>query len=438
MAKSILPFVLFWLAAAPVFAQKQPPPLLNVFLDFYNSPAEPGFLKSEIAFVNYVRDPALCDVQVQQTTELAGNDARREVLFFFGRGRFEGQNDTASFVVQPAENQGIVRERLLRAFKKGLLKYLLQTEWAASIDYALSGADNAPVRDGWNLWTYNLNLNGRFFGNAFHDDNGFFGKYSRASRETDLQGAFNVWRTGQLWRFDAGVRYVGSFGRDEYVNYPAFPAALDTVFHTTSERLLLDAELVRTLGQHFSVGAWGAFNRNYTANQYNSSQLQHQLSVAAGVEYSFLPYRDWFRRQFVVGYYLSYFDNDTGLYIGGPTISPLVHHLYTDFARVSKWGYFALGLDCDYQPSPDYWDSFATSARAQLGLNLRQNLFLTLGGNFSLNNRQSQSIGTSPPTVFSRNARSTSYFSEIGIAYYFGSGFQNIINPRLWRTNAAL
>lgn len=432
MAKSILPLLLFWLAAAPFFAQKQPPPLLNVFLDFYNPPFEPGFLKSEIAFVNYVRDPALCDVQVQQTTELPGNDASRAVLFFFGRGRFEGLNDTASFVIQPAENQGIVRERLLRAFKKGLLKYLIQTEWAASIDYALPGADNTPVRDGWNLWTYNVDLNGSILGNRFTDNNGFFGTYSHTVRYTQLDGGLNIWHIGQRWRFGSGLRYAGNHEREELVNFPAFPVALDTVYHRTSERLLLDVGVARALGERFSVGLFLDAQRSYSASQPGGQSLRHYLETSAGIEYSFVPYREWFRRRLVVGYLLGYETDDNVIYAPGPTASPLLQTVYAGFAKVDKWGYITASAQGRYQFSRDFWSLFSAYADAKLGINLRRNIFLTVGGDLTWSNRQQSST----PTVYSRNARSLRYSSEIGIAYYFGSGFQNIINPRMWQAGS--
>lgn len=74
---------------------------LRVFLDCTNVFCDFDYLRTEVAFVNYVRDRAAADVHVLVTGQDAGAGGQGYTLLFIGRERFAGAADTLRFVTTP-------------------------------------------------------------------------------------------------------------------------------------------------------------------------------------------------------------------------------------------------------------------------------------------------------------------------------------------------
>ena len=55
------------------------------------------YIKDEISYVNYVRDPKEADVTILRTSQTAGNGGEKYTLIFEGRKKFLNRNDTLEF-----------------------------------------------------------------------------------------------------------------------------------------------------------------------------------------------------------------------------------------------------------------------------------------------------------------------------------------------------
>jgi len=73
---------------------------IKIFLDC-NS-CDKDFIRTEITFVNYVRDRTQADVHVLITTQETGSGGKEYSLTFIGQNAFENKNDTLHFTTKPS------------------------------------------------------------------------------------------------------------------------------------------------------------------------------------------------------------------------------------------------------------------------------------------------------------------------------------------------
>lgn len=394
--------------------------LLNIHLDPNVQLYDPVFLTNEVRFVNYVSDRKLCDVQVQSVVEPVGNGAIRYRYIFFGYRTFEGQNDTVVWHSDPAENFGSIREKSLRAFKQGLLPYLLQTPMAKSLDYNIQGTvDNADTPDPWNRWTFNPGLDLSADNKFFRDTNGFTGLVENRFASFFAAPSFSAWRIGRQWRLAADVQY--NYAHTEQVTQGTIGD-----FSSTSRTLNLNLNGVYTLGQHWSIGAGISSQKNW----FEFFDPPYKTIVSLGLEYNLFDYRDFFRRRFLISYK---WDKNLNEPLAFVTLgNPHGHTLSMVYAKVGRRGYLEVGTRAEATFDFNNWTLFSLGGNIRGGVNLSKNLFLTLQviGNWGNSDFSIAGLGGTP-TIFSNQIRSGDYNYRVGIAYFFGSGYRNIINPRL-------
>jgi hypothetical protein len=394
------------------FAQNNPGSLIKVHLDPYYNLVQTEFLRNEVSFVDYVFDRRQCDVQVQSIQEPAGNGATRFRYYFIGNGTFYGQNDTVVWHADPAENAGSVREKSLAAYKRGLLPYLLQSSLANAITYQIADTViNADTYDPWRRWTFNPRLQVSSNGKFFSDDNPLTGKTDNRIREINVRPSFDVFHIGRTWRF-------GFFSAYEYHQRKQTTLNESLNSKESNNNLLIESEAVYALSQHWSAGA---------SSYFFSGKYNWQTGGALGLEYNIFPYRDFFRQNWLFGYY-------TRLQVGNGIASRLNHALFTSYTKIRPWGYLRAGAHLSVWPVKQEWTRFRFRSDVELALNLGKNVFwfTRLSGSYT-NNEYGLSLLSNPLLVTSINARTGYYDFSCGVSYFFGSGYQNIVNPRFSR-----
>jgi len=414
---------LFFCFSSITLAAQENTPLLNVFL----RPESFDFFQSEVPFVNFVIDRQSCDVQWQSVAEPVGNGSTRYHYLFLGYGKFEGQNDTITWHTEVGENEGSIREKSLLAFKQGLLPYLLQTPLAQSINYQVGAEfDHKNTPDPWEKWTFKpgLEFDGR--SSFFKDSNPLTGTLENNTGSLALRPSFSFWHISEKWKVSGALNYL-YFQDWERSNTSSSDIS------RKQGRLELRLGGVYSLSPDWSVGAgyarsefWIHDSRTniFPSNPYNSLGL--------GVEYSFLPYREYFRRRLVAGYAwgTSFEDNST---IETPDIFLRNHQVYAEYAKISRWGYFLANAYSTFDYKPDEWTRFSLGSSIHLAINLGKNIYTTLTINGAWGNSEYDLASINGiPIVQSRNVRSGRYDFSLGIDYYFGSGYRNVVNPRLY------
>jgi len=420
--KKLFSFCFFCLLFHALSAQEKPP-LLNVFL----GPENFDFFRTEITFVNFVSDRRLCDVQLQTVTEPAGNQSVRYRYLFIGYGPFEGQNDTLIWHSDPGENDGSIRDKSLSAFKQGLLRYLLQTPIAGAINYQINtNYDHSNTPDPWNKWTFKPGVSLYGNNNLVKESNPLEDTLKTRNGAISVRPSLSSWYISDQWKISAGMDYFyfhswrySKNSEDDYSNKQAY--------------LTMRLSGIYSLTSRWSLGAgfWRSRSWNRQTPAFISKETTDRLKI--GLEYSFLPYSDYFRRRLVLGYT---WEPDLKSSLKVPDFFLRTHQVYGEYAKIDSWGYFvaAAGSSIDYQP--DSWIIFSLRSNLRVAINLGKNIYTTLdfNGSWSSTKRDLNSLG-GPPTNEGIKRQAGQYAYSLGIDYYFGSGYRNVVNPRFYSSD---
>ena len=132
----------------------------KIFLDLDRRYQE--YIKTEIPFVNYVRDRKEAQVHIMLTEQETGSGGEEHTLTFIGQQNYVGLDDTLKYVSQQMDTEEIIRQGIVRTIKMGLIRYVSKTPLAGdlSINYRRR-ADPTTVVDKWNYWVFNINTNSR-------------------------------------------------------------------------------------------------------------------------------------------------------------------------------------------------------------------------------------------------------------------------------------
>jgi hypothetical protein len=408
MIKFYLPFVLCLCVSSTVWSQ-QKDTLLKVHLDraspLYN------FCITEIQFVDFVVDRHLADVQVQWLTEPTANGSQRVRLFFFGYGRFEGQNDTLAYYYEPTEAFGGILEKGLQTFKSGLLPYLLQTDWITRIDYTITAPQQTLADDVWGAWTIlvsgDVDVFNRHQVNKQVDPDNITDLKSKELR-TDF--GVKAWKITPRHRFTAQA-YMEHHQSSRYI----FDSL---IYKEANQSLLINSHIVEAISEHYSIG----FGMRTYRSENSNEQVSSFTSLLFGAEYSFLPYSMFFRKQLFVSGYVSAGHSKDEI---TPSRFSWQMTALLNYAEIFKSGFINGGLSTGYRPSDDNAAHAYITMELNAGFNLRKNLFWV----FTVKNgtyKYRSNINKKSNSNWQNNSS-----IQTGLAYYFGSGYRNIINPRM-------
>jgi hypothetical protein len=96
----------------------------NVFLDCSRRDCDLDYIRTEITFVNYVRDPQSADVHILVTRQSTGSGGREYTLEFIGRGRYKGRDSSLKYYSKSTDTQDQIRKGFVNVLKQGLIPYL--------------------------------------------------------------------------------------------------------------------------------------------------------------------------------------------------------------------------------------------------------------------------------------------------------------------------
>lgn len=403
------------LAPLPAAAQGAAPRAFSLFIDCSGFFCEPDFYRTDIAFVDHVRERTAADVHVLLTRQRTGGGGSAYVLAFYGQRRFAGVNDTLSVTTPQGATEAEERQVLSRTIKLGLARYLARTEAAARTTLTLAAPDSAasatsaaPARDPWHAWVFRLGAN------------------VNASRERDFSnnyvyGSVNASRVTEAWKTRISL--------SENYNDQAFVIDTDRV---TSVRRDFGGSLeqVQSLGPHWSAGL--------RADAASSTFLNQHLSAGASpvLEYNVFPYSESTRRALTLQYSAGvrhYRYNDTTVYFRTRETRPF-ESLNLMLSQKQKWG--SLEFQVNGFHLLDDLSKSRLTFRADGDVRLFKGLSLNMFGYYAVLHDQiylAKGDLTREQVLLRQSQLATTYraFLFAGISYTFGSVFNNVVNPRI-------
>ncbi|OGD18886.1 MAG: hypothetical protein A2W03_16810 [Candidatus Aminicenantes bacterium RBG_16_63_16] len=379
---------------------------VKVFLDCDSCDVE--YVKTEITFVNYVRDRLEAQVHILITTQSTGGGGREYTLNFMGQNDLKGTNDIQKYFSSTTDTSDDVRRGLVKALKMGLMSYVAKTSIARRITVDYLPPDKAgPGRDRWNFWVFSLTGSGRFSGEESYKD-----------RNADFSFSANRVTTKSKVRLGLSL----DTSKTKY-------DIEDEIITGTKSSWDGSGLFVKSLGEHWSAG----FFLEAESSLYSNIDLG--LTAAPALEYNAFPYSQSTRRQLRFLYKLAVnpvkYREET---IYGKTRETLFQEsLSATLDLREKWGTVSVSATGSH-----YFHDFGKNQLDLFGivsLNLYKGLSVFGLVGYSWIHDQLSLLGREP--TFEEQLlrlrelpRTSDYFVSIGFQFTFGSIFTNVINPR--------
>jgi hypothetical protein len=404
----------------------------RVFFDcpMYLPGCDFDFVRTEITWVNWVRNREDADVHVLITTQPTGGGGSEYTLALIGLRAFAGTVDTLRYYSGGTNTRDETRTGLVGVLKLALVRYAARTPLAGrlTVTYAAPAAAAAQsTHDPWNAWVFTVQ------GSAFLNG-------QSQIHSSQFNGSLEANRTTDRWKLSYSISE--SYNEDVFKDVPyqfdslGNPTATHDV-HSISRRYGGDLLTVRSLGTHWSAGLRGSFTHSTFSN------LDVSLSLGPAIEYNIYPYAQSTRRQFTLQYSISpqyYNYTDTTIY--GKLTEKLVTQSVTAALGVTQpWGSANLSLTGSH-----YLNDFHQNRLVLFGgVNLRVIKGLSLGISGSVerihDQRSLSLVGATPDQILLQRrelATSYSYFSFISLSYHFGSTLNNVVNPRFGNSGGGM
>lgn len=373
--------------------------------------------RREVAFVTWVRDREVADVQVLMTAEETGAGGQRFTLAFLGLVRFAGRADTLTVNTLSQATDEERRSALTQVLSVGLVPYAAHTAVAGRLEVRLTGAagdgDQAqvsPEDDPWNFWVFRVDGSSFLNGQSQTSFNSFFWS-TRATRTTDL------WKIG-----------LSLNGRYNESNFETEGLTLKTV----SRGYRASGTAVRSLNGQWSAGLRTSIDHETQSNQDISFRF------APAIEYNFYPYSESTRRQMVVQYSAGFtrFNWIEETIFGNTSETRPDHSLVLGVEQRQPWG--SVDVTVTGNQFLNELDRYSLSIDGNVRIRLFKGLSVRVGGSFSQIRDQIflPVRDASDEEVLLRLrqlATNFSYFTSFGFEYTFGSIFNTVVNPRLDR-----
>lgn len=384
---------------------------LRVFMDIGNCyNCDYSFIRKEINYVNYVREPAESQVHVIVVETYTGSGGKEFNLMFLGKNEFIGKNDTLKTATAVTNTADENRIEIVRNLKMGLMQYAMKTSSNQMINISSKqeNSDNEKVEDKWKSWVYNLSLSG--WGNGEKNYNQLQLWYSASASKVTPKLKISFYASG----FYKESKYV----IDDTTTIRTYRKSYDFSHHT-----------IKSINQHWSLGY---FYTMYN-NTYNNYKLSNSLKL--GIEYNVFPYSQSASKLLVFRYkiggnYHQYID--TTIY--NQTQELLSTHSFgLGLNYISKWG--------SANTSVVYSNFLNDFSKNNLEINANLNVRIFKGLSFSayvyvsvIHDQLSLSKqgATYEEVLLQQHQLETqySYSFNFGLTYTFGSIYNNVVNPR--------
>lgn len=409
----VLPFAL---AAQDVETAADEAERLTVFLDCQAGRiCDLDFFRTEVGFVDWMRDREDAQVHVIITSQQAGG-GREYSVDFIGRTEELDMEDRLTYTASSTNTEAETLDGIARTLAVGLARLSHMAgitafrieggEAAAGGDRSVSSRD-----DPWNLWVFEVDGNVEVEG-------------EESQEERSFRGSISADRTTEDWNIG-----IGAFGSDRRREVELQDTTLVLSFTNWS----LGADLVRSIGTHWGVG----FVSNVTSSTFENRELA--MSLGPALEWNFFPYREATRRRLIAFYQLLYEYNDyEEETIFEQTEEALIRQALTlSYRAREQWGEAELSIE----GSHFFKDIF--SDEPLWSLELDGELEFRVFRGFSV--QIESGVGWVNDQVFlplaelddediltGRRDLATDfeYSVEVGLSFTFGSIYNNIVNNR--------
>jgi hypothetical protein len=391
---------------------------LKVFLDCKDkTPCYSDYVRTEVAYVDYVNVREAANVHVLITSLGTGAGGQEFTFKFVGLGQFSGVNDEVLYVTRPTDTEELARRGFVQTLKLGLVRYALHTALGSQLVVMHEPTDSGGtanvasrvVNDPWNNWVFRLQATAT-------------GEIESSSDSRQYNVRFSTNRVTDAWKFSLSSFVDRRENKYTYSDGSTY----------TSTRSSYDAtvQAIKSLTPHWSAGGKTFISRSTYENK------DRVLNALAAVEFSVFPYSATTRRQLTFQYMLGmtgfrYIEETVYLKMH-ETVG--IHFFRTAFDLRETWGSLSANVDlAQYlHDTSKYRSTLSTEGDVRL--------FKGLALNFTAKTSRihdqlylPKGDATDEEVLARQRQLATSYQHsfKLGFSYTFGSIFSNVVNTRL-------
>ncbi len=399
------------LSNAVVEAQSsERPSIPNVYLDCQR--CDFNYIRTNIEFVNYVRDQDDADVYLRITdSRTAGG--REYTLHFRGIEPFSDRSDTLTYRTRDTDSSDEERAGLVRYIKVGLVPFASRTNAIENLNVFYDPPevlDEPEIEDPWNNWVFDVNMRSNISGEESELNIGLYTGLS-AERIT------HRWKIRTRARAELRRRNLELTDRTLKIN------------RDWGEYWGMAAY---SINDHFSVGLFSRVNFSRTGNIALNAEL------APAIEYNFFPYGEYQERRFLISYSITpahrrYYETTVFLQ---DTENIIQQELSTRLRFDQPWG----RIDIRVSGSNFFHsrDIYRINFNPSFDIRVVRGLSVSISGRYRIINDQlaiplpDDVDPDDPISIIEGTERPTSYDYRIsfGFSYTFGSRYSNVVNPR--------
>lgn len=407
------------LGAQPQPAANQPPPpraTIRLYVDCSIAACDSDFVRTELPYVDHVRNPQDADVHVLVTSRTTGSGGTEVTLKFTGQGPFGGVDDEIVFALGMNDSTDTRRRDFVRTLMLGLARYAARIDLGRRLQLSElktpasqpAGAPRSGV-DPWDYWLFRVGTNLSLSGEA-------------SSKYTYVYGSVSANRTTEAWKLNFSTS--ASHTENKYT-------FTDGSTYTSVRRSYSSSALVvKSLTDHWSVGAKASTS---TQSYYNQDLA---LKASPVIEYDIFPYAESTRRRLTLQYSAGYnYFNYKEVTLYDKMVEGLPsHNLQAVFDVKQKWGSILTGVTASqYLSKPSKYN---VGVEGDVTLKLLKGLSVSVGAYTSWLRDQlylPRGSATIEQVLVKQRQLATSYSYSVyaSVSYSFGSIFNNVVNPRM-------
>jgi hypothetical protein len=381
---------------------------ITVFLDCSN--CDNQYLQQELNFVNHVRDPALAQVHLFITIQGTASRGSMFIISFIGKKRFEGVDNTITYISVQTNTQDQERKGLASVLKLGLVPYVAHTSLRDEITLNIpgEGGPEQPEKDPWNNWIFEV-----YGGLEFAEESSVSSLDLRYGLFADY--VTSNWRIRLRPYFNYNQRRFEREGEE-----------ITSILHRNG----FEGRVIRSISDHWSVGVFPSVISSTFEN------IDFGYRIAPAIEYSLRPYKLALREEYTLAYSIGYLNRtyleETIFNVTKETLFD--HSLQLNVRVLQPWGSVRAGIQGSH-----YLHDFSKNRltlNGQLSLRVFRGLSVDFNSRYEYVQDQlnlSRGSASLEDVLLKQRQLATTYGISVsmGISYSFGSIYNNVINTRL-------
>jgi len=408
---------------------------IRVFLDCQSRNCDSNHFRTEIPWVNWVRERTDSDIHVIFTSTGVGGGGTQYTFDFIGVNRMEGRNDQLTYTEAGTDVRAETMDGLAQTFGLGLLRYAVEAGQGGELSLRFNGnrggvpapcasdAEDCPAIDGleggiaafsdpWNFWTFRFGLSGNL-------------DIQERRSEQRLNPTLMANRVTDDWKVD--VSFWSNLRRQKV------QLSDGRIVRNDQDSWRLSSIIVRSITDHVSVGtdtrAFNSVGQNQRA----------RIVLTPAIEWNYYPYAQANRRQLITHYgagleFSNYYE--TTAFGVDDELRP-THRFALQYRVREPWGNAGVGFDASQYLHDLELYSFGLSG--EISYRIGRGLELSVSGEASRVNDQihvPRGNYSDEDILLGRVNLPTGYRyqASVGMGYRWGSTLTNVVNNRFPRS----